>query len=85
MSFTKNLAFLTVAFALFATPFFNTAAEAKTKYKPHRRHLVSKQVYHPWRPSNQVYNSGWRHRSRGWDNTCLDLPYLPSEFACDAK
>jgi hypothetical protein len=30
---------------------------------------------------------GWRLRSnaRGWDNTCFDLTYLPSEFACSAN
>lgn len=30
---------------------------------------------------------GWRLRTtaRGWDNTCVDLDYLPSMYACNAK
>jgi hypothetical protein len=30
---------------------------------------------------------GWRLRStaRGWDNSCFNLNYLPSKFACSAR
>jgi len=33
------------------------------------------------------YGTGWRLRSnaKGWDNTCLDVPWLPSQFACSAR
>ena len=27
---------------------------------------------------------GWRLRDSGWDNSCFDLDYLPSQFACSS-
>jgi len=42
--------------------------------------------YHHYRTQPiDVDRGGWRLRSNaiGWDNTCFDLGYLPSEFACD--
>ena len=32
-----------------------------------------------------VDHNGWRLRTSGWDNTCLRLNYLPSEFACSGR
>jgi hypothetical protein len=32
-----------------------------------------------------VDKNGWRLRDGGWDNTCLNIPWLPSQYACSAK
>jgi hypothetical protein len=79
----KKLAYFTVICLIFSVPLYGAAAEIK--HKPHYRHYVSKSHHHRLWLANQTDNNGWRHRSRGWDNTCLNLAYLPSEFACDAK
>ncbi len=33
------------------------------------------------------YGTGWRNRDtmRGWDNTCLNVPWLPNQFACSPR
>jgi hypothetical protein len=33
------------------------------------------------------YGTGWRDRNnaRGWDNTCINAPWLPSQYACSPK
>jgi hypothetical protein len=50
------------------------AAEAKARHWHHRQ------------VANGAHNDGWRYtRSRGWNNTCFDLPYLSAQFACDAR
>jgi hypothetical protein len=49
-------------------------ADARTRYS-HRQEMA-----------NGQNNDGWRDtRSRGWDNTCFNLPYLSAQFACDAR
>ncbi len=68
--------------ALLAAPFPGMAS-ARTAY---RRHSVQRTYRRPiapyWRPGS---TAGWRWRSNyGWDNTCLDVPWLASEFACSA-
>ena len=80
---------LSAAFAMLTAPVGATAGQRAKM--PH----VEAQVYYPV-PSGFYagyygvpynYGYGWRHRSnaRGWDNTCLNLPWLPSEFACSSK
>ena len=40
-----------------------------------------------YQPAGYVQHSdGWRYRdTKGWDPSCFNLPYLSSQFACDAK
>ena len=73
-----KLAVLAAVSAMLAAPVFATAAEAGSR--AYHRHFAYRPVY-------RTYGNGWRHRSnaRGWDNSCLNLPYLPSQFACDAR
>jgi hypothetical protein len=80
-------AFITVFMLATAAAAFAPAAGAETEQKPHHRHFVGKPVDSNRVAGTGVDNNGWRHRdnARGWDNTCLNLAYLPSEFACDAK
>jgi hypothetical protein len=84
MSILNNLTVLTFSYSLLVVPVLNQEANAKTKYRLHHRHLVSHH-HHPRYVKPAYDSSGWRHRTRGWDNTCINLPYLASEFACDAK
>lgn len=78
MSANKQLVAFATAFAVLAVPVFVAAAQAKS-FTSHRP-MVHRTIHHP------MYAGQWRHRTtRGWDNTCLDLPYLASQFACDAK
>ena len=92
---SKKLVALAAALAVLAAPLPGAAAQTRT----YHRHYAYRHAYRPaYRPLaagywnypgyyGYGYGTGWRHRSnaRGWDNTCLDLPWLPSEFACSAK
>lgn len=65
-------------------------AEAETRTNAHHRHLLKMQHGCPVREiadGSLVDCHGWRKWSGsiGWDNTCLNLDYLPSEFACSPK
>jgi len=63
-----------------------SAAEAKTKTfhryvaKAHNRCPVHVTVN-----GDIVDCNGWRLRPTGWDNTCLNLDYLPSMYACSSS
>ena len=76
----RALLFVFAACSIFVAPAF---AATQSGY---HRHYAGRHVYYPGYP-NRVYAGGWRHRSnaRGWDNTCLNAPWLPSEFACSAR
>jgi hypothetical protein len=88
---SKKLVALAAALAVLAAPLPGAAAQTRT----YHRHYAYRPAYRPlaagyWNYPGYYgygYGTGWRHRSnaRGWDNTCLDLPWLPSEFACSAK
>jgi hypothetical protein len=67
-----------------------TASEAKTKPRPRRHvhHWVDR-VSNPDRSGIRrsangelIDRNGWRLRNGEWDNTCHNLSYLPSQFAC---
>ncbi len=88
MSVNGKLVALTGAFALLAAPLFGAAAE--TGSKTHHRHFLNKARGCPVRQiadGSLVDCRGWRKWSGsiGWDNTCFDLDYLPSEFACSSS
>jgi hypothetical protein len=83
---SRKLLALAAGFAVLAAPMFGVAAEAKTY--AHHRYSVHRPIYrHGYRSVWANSNEGWRHRSnaRGWDNTCINVPWLSSQFACDAR
>lgn len=85
----KKFVALAAALAMLVTPVVGAAAQTRT----YHRHYAYRPAYRPlaagyWNyPGYYAGTYGWRHRSnaRGWDNTCIDAPWLPSEFACSAK
>ncbi|MGA7325435.1 MAG: hypothetical protein WBX25_13335 [Rhodomicrobium sp.] len=86
MGLNKNIVAFSAAFAILAAPWLG-AAEAKPKIKTHHRHFVNKSSGCPVRQiadGSLVDCHGWRKWSGtiGWDNTCLHLDYLDSQFAC---
>jgi len=86
MSVKNKLTIFIAAFAMLATPMLG-AAEGKAKTKIHHRHLVNKARGCPVRQiadGSLVDCHGWRKWSGsiGWDNTCLHLDYMASQFAC---
>ncbi len=83
----RKLAALAAAFLILVAPAFG--ARAASKAKIHHRHYVARQANYTAPPAGYYgvwYAPGWRHRSNaaGWDNTCLDVPWLLSQFACSA-
>ena len=89
---SKKVVALAAAFAILVAPL----VEATAQTRPYHRHYA-RPGYRPvptgyWNYGAGYgyggdYGTGWRHRdnARGWDNTCIDAPWLPSEFACSAK
>jgi len=81
----KILFALAVALML---PAASALAQAEgTSKKSHHCHFARKHQagcpIHLTAEGDPVDCHGWRYRSNiGWDNTCLNLDYLPSEFAC---
>jgi hypothetical protein len=81
----NGLAAIAVGFVLLAAS-INASAENR-KTRAHHRH------HHATKPSGcPIYKNaegdlidcrGWRKRvNGGWDNTCFNLPYLSSQYAC---
>ncbi len=90
----KKLVALATALAILVTPMVGATAQTRT----YHRHYAYRPGYRPVPAGYWNYGLGygvgidwygatWRRRTnaRGWDNTCLDTPWLPSEFACSAK
>ena len=79
---------LAAALAMIAAPMIDAAAQSQKV--THQRHAAYRPLDRPslglWRCID-CYPDGWRYRStaRGWDNTCVNVPWLPSAFACSAK
>ncbi len=89
---SKNAVALAAVLALLITPLVSATAQTR----PYHRHYAYRYGYRPVPTGYWNYGPGygggwygttWRHRSnaRGWDNTCLATPWLPSEFACSAR
>jgi hypothetical protein len=77
--------------ALLTAPMFATAAEAR--HKGHHRNHIHR-LAHRHSTGNFlrmtfegeiVGRAGWRFRNTGWDNSCFNLPYLNSQFACSSN
>jgi hypothetical protein len=88
MSVSKKVVVFFAGIGMLSTPFFGAAAEAMTK--KHHRHGVHhfsqpRPMYRRSVDGDLVDNNGWRLRDGTWDNTCFNLDYLPSEFACSAR
>ena len=84
----KNLVALAVAVATLVAPLAAQAAQPRHYHWRYAHRPLPAGYYNPgYYGYGSGYGTGWRRRSnaRGWDNTCLDLPWLPSEFACSAK
>jgi hypothetical protein len=84
------LTIFTAASSLFAITMLADIVDAKHKIGPHRQHLVTKQAGGNC-PLRRVAGGdladchGWRLREGGWDSTCFNLDYLPSQFACSSR
>jgi hypothetical protein len=90
MNISNRLSAFTAAFAVLSALSIGVVAEAKPKFKPHHRHFVNESrgcPVHQIADGSLVDCQGWRKWSGsiGWDNTCFNLDYLPSEFACSSK
>ena len=88
---TGKILTLATAAALLAAPQFAPDAAAKTKaHKGYagQRYARGQQSACPLRQTvngDIVDCHGWRFRPNvGWDNTCLNLDYLPSMYACSS-
>ncbi|MGO9487015.1 MAG: hypothetical protein ACLPX9_20995 [Rhodomicrobium sp.] len=85
MSIRNNFVSLAAAFVLVAAPLSQASAEDGTK--THRHHSAKKPAgcpLHRTAEGELVDCQGWRLRQNatGWDNSCFNLDYLPSQYAC---
>src|SRR5262245_49139574 len=83
MSTNSGIVIVVACCAIFASPLNAGASEHRTK---HHRHFAKK-LYNPsprrTTEGEQADKNGWRKRDNaGWDNSCINLPYLPSQYAC---
>ncbi len=86
MNIRNNLVSLAAAFVLIAAPLTQASAEDGTK--THRHHSAKKPAgcpLHRTAEGELVDCQGWRLRPGGWDNSCFNLDYLPSQFACGSR
>jgi hypothetical protein len=63
----------------------NAAGRTRAHYRVHSRYYVgipSGCPIHRTAEGEIVDCQGWRLRPGGWDNSCFNLDYLPSQFAC---
>jgi hypothetical protein len=63
------------------------SAEARPRayHRSNHRHEAQRTYGCPVRKSpdgSLIDCRGWRKRDSGWDNTCLNVPYLPDIYAC---
>ncbi|MGO9459768.1 MAG: hypothetical protein ACLP1W_06550 [Rhodomicrobium sp.] len=91
MSANNKLAALIASCALLAAA-AAASAEPRTQvhHRPYHRHYAVRSAGCPLHrnPEGELVDcQGWRHRDNviGWDNTCLNLDYLPSMFACSSN
>jgi uncharacterized low-complexity protein len=86
MSVVTKAAALAGALVMFSASLSGAAADPQTN-KHYRRHIASSACpLHRTAEGELVDCRGWRKRSNvGWDNTCFNLDYLPSMFACGGR
>jgi hypothetical protein len=87
MNTIRIIAGLAAAFALIAVPL--SQASARDGSKTHHRHSVKNPDRCPTHRTAEgeiVDCHGWRYRAGiGWDNSCFNLDYLPSSYACSSR
>ena len=86
MNTASKFVSLAAAFVLIAAPMAPASAEGQSK--PHHRHAGKKAGGCPTHKSvdgDLVDCHGWRLREGSWDNSCFNLDYLPSQFACSSR
>jgi len=86
---SKKLTVFAACFALLSAPLAGTAAGYAGK-KHYRHHPIRQALgcpVHRIADGTLVDCQGWRLRdnSIGWDNSCFNLDYLPSQFACSGQ
>lgn len=88
MSITNRLVVCGAILTLLVSPLFTTSSNAKPKryYQRHDYGRYPPGATGPLRRNAEgdyIDRDGWRYRTGiGWDNTCLNLDYLPSAYAC---
>jgi hypothetical protein len=88
MTLSKLLLASAASFVLLASAALDASAD--TKGRRHHRHYVRGTggcPVHQIADGSLVDCHGWRKWSGsiGWDNTCFNLDYMPSQFACSAR
>jgi len=83
---SKKLVFLAAGLALITMPLSGAAnAKHRARYAHHHNHRqVAAWQYYPQRRAIDgvlVDRNGWR-QTGSWDNSCHDLLYLHSMYAC---
>ena len=79
MSAQRKFVAIATSLAMLAASTSGVAAEKRI----HHHRLVYK-AHHTMRYAG---DSGWRHRNnaRGWDHSCIDVPWLSNMEACSAR
>jgi hypothetical protein len=87
MSIGRKLLVVVAGVAMFSAPSFGAEAKQHHRHSVHKFHKFSqpRPMYRRSVDGDLVDNNGWRLRDGTWDNTCFNLDYLPSEFACSAR
>jgi hypothetical protein len=88
VTWNVRLAAIVACCAIVAAPAF--ADTYKARHMAYRQHYIREAracPLHRNAAGNLISCDGWRLRSssKGWDNSCLNLDYLPSQFACSNK
>jgi hypothetical protein len=84
---SNKFAVIAAGVALLAAPLAGAAAEERAR-PHHHRHFVKRPAgcpLHRTAEGELVDCQGWRLRPGGWDNTCFNLDYLPSMYACSSR
>jgi hypothetical protein len=94
MRMSNKLVVIVSGLAIFAAPLLSAAAQARTrtKHNHYRHHYVrtpqARGYYESFlqTPNGELIDrQGWRYHNGSWDNTCLNVPWLPAQYACSAK
>jgi hypothetical protein len=83
--FKKVVAFTACLSILAAGPASMVAAKSRVKAKAHHRHVAQGSAGCPLRRvagGDLADCHGWRLIDGRWDNTCFNLDYMLSQYAC---
>jgi hypothetical protein len=89
MSIFKKMAAYTTAVAVLSVPLFASSADAlPRKHYRHHGYHASKSYDSLRRVAGGALadRNGWRYRvGYGWDNSCFNIDYMLSRYACTAQ